>query len=71
MDAVRLPEGRGVQKSKQKGIRAGEMVQCVECLPGKHEDSSSIPSTAKLGVAMAGEAEIGLGLAGLVYLGNL
>lgn len=48
----------GVQKSKQKGIRAGKMLQFVECLPGKHEDSSSIPSTAKLGVAMAAAPEL-------------
>lgn len=40
MDAVQFQKGRGivglrqagVQKSKQKGIRAGEMVQFVECL---------------------------------------
>lgn len=55
------------------------MVQFVERLPGKHEDSISITSTAKLGVAMAaapelgckpsaGEVEIGLGLAGLPRL---
>lgn len=48
----------GVQKSKQKGIRAGEMLQFVKCLPGKHEDSSSTPSTAKLGVAMAADPEL-------------
>ena len=30
MEAVQFPEGRGVQKSQQKGIRAGKMVQCVD-----------------------------------------
>lgn len=58
MDAVQFPEGRGGQKGKQKGIRAGEMVQCVECLPGKHEDSSSVTSIAKLGIAMAAAPEL-------------
>lgn len=48
----------GAPKSKQKGIRAGKMVQFVERLPGKHEDSISITSTAKLGVAMAAAPEL-------------
>lgn len=34
------------------------MVQFVERLPGKHEDSISITSTAKLGVAMAAAPEL-------------
>lgn len=34
------------------------MVQFVERLPGKHEDSTSITSTAKLGVAMAAAPEL-------------
>lgn len=60
-----------------EGKGAGEIIQFVECLPGKHEDLRFIPSITMLGGGMltiscavcnpgAGEVETGrtLGLAG-------
>lgn len=42
----------GEAYKRVKGSRAGETVQFVECLVGKHEDESSIPSTPKLSGGM-------------------